>query len=42
MYLVELHQKYEERKWIEIASRFFDRTGQHLDPEMLKEKFEGS
>ena len=30
--------RYEEKKWIELASRFFDKTGKRINPDVLKEK----
>jgi hypothetical protein len=29
--------KYDENKWLAVASRHFDRTGQRISPEMAKE-----
>ncbi|MDI1493631.1 MAG: hypothetical protein OHK93_006357 [Ramalina farinacea] len=34
----DLHGRAEKDKWIEIASRFFDKTGKRVDPQYLKEK----
>ena len=37
MYLYRLHDFYEDKKWVEITSKFFDQTGKQLDPRVLKE-----
>ncbi|KAL9124149.1 MAG: hypothetical protein Q9217_006494 [Psora testacea] len=36
--LYKLHAKAERGKWVEISSRFFDRTGKRITPDVLKEK----
>jgi len=33
-----MHSNADAKKWVEIASRFFDKTGRRVDPELLKEK----
>ncbi|KAI9819983.1 MAG: hypothetical protein M1827_006553 [Pycnora praestabilis] len=36
--LVNLSNLYDDRKWLQIASTFYDRTGRRLSPEMVREK----
>ena len=38
MLLFRLHERYEEKKWVGIASKFFDETGKRVDPRHLEEK----
>ncbi|KAL9104012.1 MAG: hypothetical protein Q9163_000990 [Psora crenata] len=38
--LYKLHAKAERLKWVDIASRFFDKTGKRISPEVLKEKLQ--
>lgn len=40
--MYRLAERYEEEKWIKVASRFFDRTGKRVDPEYIAEKFAGA
>ena len=35
--LLGLTKKKDEDKWLEVASRFFDKTGKRVKPELLKE-----
>ncbi|MCJ1355912.1 MAG: hypothetical protein MMC33_005905 [Icmadophila ericetorum] len=34
--LGELHAQYEKKKYIQIACKFFDKTGKHLDPKEIR------
>ena len=38
--LTRLHDYYESGKWLAIASRFFDKTGRRIPPEVLKHQLE--
>ena len=38
MYLYKLHDLYEGKKWTEISSKFFDKTGKRMDPEKLRKE----
>ena len=38
MCLYKLHDLYEKKKWIEISSRFFDKTGKRIDPGKLQDQ----
>ena len=38
MFLHRLEEHFEEKKWIEISSKFFDRTGKRVNPIQLREK----
>lgn len=35
--LYKLTRKNDEVKWLEIASRFFDKTGKRMEPDVLKQ-----
>lgn len=39
--MFHLAQRYEEEKWVKVASRFFDKTGKRLDPAWIAEKLGG-
>ena len=34
--LFQLTKKNDNAKWLEVASRFFDKTGKRMDPALLK------
>ena len=34
--LFQLTRKNDGFKWLEVASRFYDKTGIRMDPELLK------
>lgn len=40
--MVRLADRYEEEKWIKVASRFFDRTGKRVAPGYIAEKLAGN
>ncbi|MCJ1338238.1 hypothetical protein MMC09_003524 [Bachmanniomyces sp. S44760] len=41
MYLYRLQEHFDDKKWLDIASRFFDQTGKRIDPIQLKGKLGG-
>ncbi|KAI4123326.1 MAG: hypothetical protein LQ347_006198 [Umbilicaria vellea] len=41
IYMVRLADRYEEEKWLKVASRFYDRTGRRVAPRYIAEKLAG-
>jgi hypothetical protein len=38
--LHKLADQYEKEKWLRISSRFFDKTGKRITPDMAKQRIE--
>ena len=38
--LFKMYQHIEQNKWLQMASRLFDKTGKRVSPDLLREKFE--
>ena len=38
MRLQGMKDRYDERKWVELSSRFFDMVGKRIDPDLLKDR----
>ena len=38
MALYQLHQELDRIKWLQLSSKFFDKTGKRASPELLREK----
>ena len=36
--LYRLHEHFEERKWVNVASKVFDKSGRRIDPLQLRDK----
>ncbi|KIW13063.1 hypothetical protein PV08_08250 [Exophiala spinifera] len=37
-----LADKYDSKKWLDVASRHYDKTGERISPEMARQRAEGS
>lgn len=38
MYLVKMKELLESVKWVELASKLFDKTGKRVTPDLLERK----
>ncbi len=41
MLVHKLAERYEGRKWLEVASKFFDTTGKRVHPDEMREALGG-
>jgi len=37
----KLAERYENRKWLEVASKFFDTTGKRVHPDEMRDALSG-
>lgn len=41
MLVHKLAERYDDRKWLEVASKFFDKTGKRVHADEMREALSG-